>query len=199
MTASGSIALVPVPPARPVALESVLVARARGGDPQAFRALFDRHAPSIRRFLRDLLGDAEAADEAAQETFVRAFSHLATAQNTDRLAPWLFGIARHVFHEQLRARRSRALSAGGDLPEPVDDAPSPEALLMHREADELLSRALADLPEERRAALLLRIDHGLEYEEIRLVTGWSLAKVKNEIHRARLELRARLAKYVGGA
>jgi RNA polymerase sigma-70 factor (ECF subfamily) len=199
MTATRSIALVPSQAAAPVALESVLVARARGGDPQAFRALFDRHAPSIRRFLRDLLGDAEAADEAAQETFVRAFSSLSSAKNSDRLAPWLFGIARHVFHEQLRARRRRMLAAGDEAPEIADAAPSPEAVLMHREADQLLARALADLSEERRAALLLRIDHGLDYEEIREVTGWSLAKVKNEIHRARLELRARLSKYVGGA
>jgi RNA polymerase sigma-70 factor (ECF subfamily) len=199
MTASRSIALVAPAEPRPVALESVLVARARGGDPQAFRALFERHAPPIRRFLRDLLRDAEAADEATQETFVRAFRGLAAVRDPDRLAPWLFGIARHVFHEQLRARKGMALPAPDEAPEPVDSAPTPEMLLLHREAGGLLERALAELSEERRAALLLRIDHGLEYEEIREVTGWSLAKVKNEIHRARLELRARLAKYVGGA
>ncbi|HYH98469.1 sigma factor-like helix-turn-helix DNA-binding protein, partial [Hyalangium sp.] len=52
--------------------------------------------------------------------------------------------------------------------------------------------------EERRSALLLRIDHGLPYEEIAQVMGWSLPKVKNEIHRARLQLRERLAAHVGG-
>jgi RNA polymerase sigma-70 factor (ECF subfamily) len=69
---------------------------------------------------------------------------------------------------------------------------------MAREADRLLASPLGCLDEERRAALLLRIDHGLDYDEIRNVMGWSLAKVKNEIHRARLELRSRLEKYIGG-
>ena len=60
-----------------------------------------------------------------------------------------------------------------------------------------MAEALGELREERRAALLLRIDHGLAYEDIAQVMGWSLPKVKNEIHRARLKLRERLAGHVG--
>lgn len=189
-----------------VEIERGLVVRARGGDARAFRALFEKYGPPVRRFLRDLLGDSDA-DEATQETFVRAYRCLPTLRETDKLLPWLLGIARNVFHEQLRARRGRALgpsigllaSPGLLAEEPlVDTAPTPEGLLLGHEADRLLAEALALLSEERRAALLLRVDHGLDYEEIRTVLGWSLAKVKNEIHRARLELRARLAKYLGG-
>jgi RNA polymerase sigma-70 factor (ECF subfamily) len=62
----------------------------------------------------------------------------------------------------------------------------------------MLAAALGELGEERRAALLLRIDHGLGYDEIAAQLGWPPAKVKNEIHRARLELRAVLGKYIGG-
>jgi RNA polymerase sigma-70 factor (ECF subfamily) len=79
----------------------------------------------------------------------------------------------------------------------VADAPNPEALLLRREADELLSRALQRIPEERRAALLLQMDHGLPYAEIATILEWSVAKVKIEIHRARLKLRAELSKYLG--
>ncbi len=188
-----------------VEIERGLVVRARGGDARAFRALFEKYGPPVRRFLRDLLGDD--GDEATQEAFVRAYHCLPTLRETEKLLPWLLGIARNVFHEQLRARRGRATSVSiGMLASPglladegtPDAAPSPEGLLLGREADRRLAEALAELPEERRAALLLRIDHGLDYEEIRTVLGWSLAKVKNEIHRARLELRARLAKYLGG-
>ena len=67
------------------------------------------------------------------------------------------------------------------------------------EADRLLDGALQILSAERRAALLMRIDHGLAYEEIAAALGWKLQKVKNEIHRARLQLRERLAGYLEGA
>jgi RNA polymerase sigma-70 factor, ECF subfamily len=178
------------------AVERALVDRARAGDEKAFRMIFDRHAPAVRRFLHDLLRDRESADEGTQEVFVRAHGRLNSLRDDDKLQPWLFGIARHVFHETLRSRKSRLSLLPPETE--VDQRPTPEGALMGREADRLLADALALLPEERRAALLLRIDHGLDYEEIRVVMGWSMAKVKNEIHRARLELRSRLEKYVGG-
>ena len=121
---------------------------------------------------------------------------LHSLRDDDKLGPWLFGIARHVFHETLRARRVKLVAAPPE--NEIDQRPTPEGALMGREADEKLAEALAHLSEERRAALLLRIDHGLDYDEIRNVMGWTLAKVKNEIHRARLELRSRLQQYVGG-
>jgi RNA polymerase sigma-70 factor (ECF subfamily) len=165
-----------------------------------FRAVYDAHARSVRRFLGDLLRDDSAADEATQETFVRAHARLATLREGDKVLPWLFGIARNVFYEELRARRRhlRALDDEQASEEP-DRAPSPEGLLLGAEADAQLGRALAELGDERRAALVLRIDHGLDYDQIAEVMGWPLSKVKNEIHRARLTLRARLSKYVGGA
>lgn len=196
----------PMPPERPgqpvepreiVQIDSVLVLRFRRGDGRAFRQIFDRHAGAVRRFLRDLFGDESAADEATQETFVRAHSKLATLQDTDKLLPWLFGIARFVFLEQIRARRLRAPEEAAD--EQVDEAPTPELALLSQEADRKLDEALGCLPEQRRAALVLRIDHGLPYEDIAQVMGWSLAKVKNEIHRARLQLRHQLMNYVGAA
>jgi RNA polymerase sigma-70 factor (ECF subfamily) len=174
-------------------VERALVERARAGDSKAFRLIFERHAPAVRRFLHDLLRDGEAADECTQETFVRAHGRLSSLRDEDKILPWLLGIARHVFHEALRAKRPRLLLAEDEV-----SVPTPEAVLMGREADRLLTAALACLDEERRAALLLRIDHGLDYDEIRAVMGWSLAKVKNEIHRGRLELRERLQRYVGG-
>jgi RNA polymerase sigma-70 factor (ECF subfamily) len=165
-----------------------------------FRSVYDAHARSVRRFLGDLLRDDAAADEATQETFVRAHSRLATLRAGDKVLPWLFGIARNVFYEELRARRRhlRAIDDDERAGAEVDAAPSPEGMLLGAEADSQLQVALAELGEERRAALVLRIDHGLDYDEIGQIMGWPLSKVKNEIHRARLTLRTRLAKYVGG-
>jgi RNA polymerase sigma-70 factor (ECF subfamily) len=181
--------------------ERALLRRARAGDPVAFRTLFERHAPGVWRFLRDLLRDEAAADEATQETFVRAHGRLGALRDEDRLGAWLLGIARHVY---LESRHSRGIHVDVDdeehasRVEAVFPTPTPEDLLLDRELEGLLADALGMLREERRAALLLRIDHGLPYDEIASVMGWSLQKVKNEIHRARMQLREQLAAHVGG-
>jgi RNA polymerase sigma-70 factor (ECF subfamily) len=187
-----------LPAPRIVPLDVSLTARASGGDAAAFREIYERHSPAVFRFLLHLLGDRGTADEATQETFVRAHGRLKMMREGDKLLPWLFGIARNVCFETRRAfARSRRDAPEEELDERVADAPTPEAILLRREADELLSRALQRIPEERRAALLLQMDHGLPYAEIAAILEWSLPKVKIEIHRARLSLRAELSKYLG--
>jgi RNA polymerase sigma-70 factor (ECF subfamily) len=185
-------------PAGVVGIEQALVGRVRAGDGAAFRQIFERHAGRVHRFLLDLLRDPAAADEATQETFVRAHRQLPTLRAAERLAPWLLGIARYVALEAQRGRRRLAPTGDDAVAALPDTAPTPEAALLGAESEHLLQGALGRLSPERRAALLLRLDHGLAYEEIATAMGWSLPKVKNEIHRARLELRAHLSSYVGG-
>ncbi|MBM7112202.1 RNA polymerase sigma factor [Archangium primigenium] len=179
--------------------ERSLLVRARRGEAAAFRVLFERHAPAVWRFARDLFQDEAAADEATQETFVRAHGKLASLRDDTRLSSWLLGIVRHLHLESLRGRPTHLDVADEEhevLLEAALPSPTPEALLLDRELEGLLSEALGSLREERRAALLLRIDHGLGYEDIAQVMGWTLPKVKNEIHRARMQLRERLADHV---
>ena len=166
------------------------IADAVAGDPGAFRALFDRHAPSVRRFLRDLGRDEAYADEGTQETFVRAHARLATLRDDQRLRPWLLGIARRVFLEEMRRRRPRA-----EVDEIVDIVASPETDLLASEEARLFRAALLRLPATRRGVLLLQMDHGLSYDEIASVMGLTPAQVRNELHRGREELRAYLAPY----
>jgi RNA polymerase sigma-70 factor (ECF subfamily) len=171
------------------------VAAALAGDANAFRALFERHAPAVRRFLRDLSRDEGFADEATQETFVRAHAHLGALRAVERLRPWLLGIGRRVFLEERRRRRPRP--DADELAAPTG-APSPEAELLAAEASWLFRTALGRLTADRRGALLLQIDHGLSYDEIAAVMEMSPVRVRNELHRAREELKAFLAPYVGG-
>jgi RNA polymerase sigma-70 factor (ECF subfamily) len=164
-------------------------------------------APRVQRFLRDLLGCPATAADATQETFVRAFRKLADVDALPpgtKLAPWVFGIARHVSLEVRKARGRAGRVLIQETPEHAEriaDARmrSPETQLLDRESLEVIGRALDQLPEERRAALLLRLDHGLAYDEIATTMGWTLAKAKVEIFRAREVLRATLADYRGGA
>src|SRR4051794_34727180 len=84
----------PEPTTSPGEAEAALLRRAQSGDAEAFRVIFDRHAPGVRRFLGDLLRDDSAADEATQETFVRAHGRMSTLADASKLSGWLFGIAR---------------------------------------------------------------------------------------------------------
>lgn len=179
-------------------VDASLVARVRAEDPAAFRLMFDRHAPAVWRFLRDLVDEPAFADEALQETFVRAFSAMGQLREDARLLSWLYGIARNVALEHLRARRRDRPAGLNEVPDELDEGPSPEALLLGRETETLMSKALSNLSDDRRAALLMRVDHGLGYEEIAQAMGWTLPKVKNEIHRARLQLRRDLLALQGG-
>jgi RNA polymerase sigma-70 factor (ECF subfamily) len=172
-------------------------------EPQSARvemaALYAKLAPAVHRFLRDLLGDAALASDATQETFVRAFRRYETLEDCGRVAPWIFGIARNVSLELRRARgRARRVLVEGDGDSPSSarsKTRTPEAELLDREAVRVVARALESLSDDRRAVLLLRLDHGLAYDEIAGLMGWTLAKVKVEIFRAREILRATIEEY----
>ena len=178
--------------------DAELVARARAGDDDAFEALYAQCLPPVRRFLRDLLRDEAAAEEAAQETFVRALLRLGTLQDGERPLAWLLGIARNVSlehrREQARPVQSVGLDVAGSLSndETAEDASAtltPEDLLLGREAGRAVEIALGQLDEDRRTVLLLRAEHDLGCAEIAQLLGWSVSKVKVEVHRARLQLR----------
>jgi len=170
-------------------------------DRAAVAAFYAAHGARINRFLGDLLGDPALAADATQETFVRVFKHPEALSDGRPVLPWLFGIARNVSLELRRARmrRDRVIARGsGDADVDAEAPGSPERDLLGREALRVVGAALGRLSEERRAMLLLRLDHGLSYDDIASSMGISLAKVKVEIFRAREVLRATLADYEDG-
>ncbi|MBS2033218.1 MAG: sigma-70 family RNA polymerase sigma factor [Deltaproteobacteria bacterium] len=176
--------------------DAELLARARAQDRAALQTLYARFSPGVGRFLRDLLGEPAAAADATQETFVRAFRKLDTLRDDARLAPWLFGIARHVYLEHRKSRRRESREPVAD--DARVDGETPESALLGHEVAKVVAAALGALSEDKRTVLLLRIDHHLAYDDIAATMGWSLAKVKVEIHRAREVLRAALARYEEG-
>jgi RNA polymerase sigma-70 factor, ECF subfamily len=182
--------------------EPAVTQSTRDYDRAALAALYEQHAPSIHRFLCDLLGDGALAADGTQETFVRAFRRIAALDDRAHVGAWLFGIARNVARElrKARFRAGRTFVAEAAQTEPITPwHDSPEDELLDREALGVVGAALARLSEDRRAVLLLRLDHALAYEQIAETMGWSLAKVKVEIFRAREQLRAALQAYEGGA
>jgi RNA polymerase sigma-70 factor (ECF subfamily) len=159
------------------------------------QAILSRHAPPLRRYLGRRLPDAASAEEATQETLVRAFVRWPSLREPERPEPWLYGIARRVAAEMRRDTRRRAarFEVGALEADRLAAGTDPELGLLAAESGARLESALLELSEHRRRALLLRVDQELGYPEIAERLGWSLAKVKNEIHRARNELRRALA------
>ena len=120
----------------------------------------------------------------------RVLVQLDSLEDVDRVVPWIFGIARRVCHEQ-RRRVARDGRAGREAPIAREEI-TPEDVYRGAEAAAAFERAIAALPPGRRAILLLRCDHQLAYDEIAVAMRCSVAKVKVELHRARLALRASL-------
>jgi RNA polymerase sigma-70 factor (ECF subfamily) len=156
------------------------------------------HRPALRRFFGGRLSNSSQAEDATQETLLRALARRETLRDPSRVGPWLFGIARHVVSEE-RRRARRPLWRGEPLEERVEpQAPStPELDLLAHEADHQAQGAILHFAEDRRRALLLRIEDELGYADIADRLGWSVPKVKNELHRARRVLKAALAVAIG--
>ncbi len=188
------------PAITPETPDAALVQRAQAGESAAFKALFERHVVLVHRFLHDLLRNDAQADDATQETFTRAHVQLPKLLERDRFRPWILGIARNVAYEARRSKVHAPLEDDDDpaVPDAVIPSPDPESVLLDKELEAHLEEGLALLSPNRRAALLMRLDHGLSYDEIALAMGWTLPMVKNEIHRARLVLRQHLLPHLGG-
>ncbi len=159
-------------------------ARDDTGTPKVdFAGLYSAHAAHVRRFAIYLSGDRALADDLVSEAFIRAW----TARDRMELPTvraYLFAIVRNLFLQHLRReRRSAPLQDTA-----IDDQPGPEDRASDRSELRIVLAALARLPEIDRAALLLRADEGLSYEEIAVTLGLSVAAAKVKVHRARLKL-----------
>jgi RNA polymerase sigma-70 factor (ECF subfamily) len=177
-----------------------LVTRVCQGDADAFRLIFERYSRPVISFIYDMVSDRGLAEELTQETFVRAFRAIHTMRAETKLSTWLFGIARNVARESLRAR-ARANNhvdlADKSVMDLSDDKPAPVEGLLSKELNGLIRRSLAGLDEDKRLVFTLKVLHQCSYEEIAAITGFSLAKLKTDLHRARAEMRKKISPYAG--
>ena len=177
-----------------------LVTRVCQGDADAFRLIFERYSRPVISFIYDMVNDRGLAEELTQETFVRAYRAIHTMRAETKLSTWLFGIARNVARESLRAR-ARATShidlADRSVMDLSDKKPEPVAGLLSKELNDLIRRSLAALDEDKRLVFTLKVLHQCSYEEIAAITGFSIAKLKTDLHRARVEMRKQISPYAG--
>ena len=177
-----------------------LVSRACRGDHDAFRMIFERYSRPVLSFIYDQIGDRDVAEELAQETFVRAYRGLKSLKEETKLSTWLFGIAKNVARESIRSRvRDRHnLDLDDDqVLDLSDQSPVPVNQLLDKEFNQVVQRSLAKLDDDKRMVFTLKVLHQRSYEEIAEITGFSIPKLKTDLHRARAEMRQRVGRYTG--
>jgi RNA polymerase sigma-70 factor (ECF subfamily) len=177
-----------------------LIARVRSGDDEAFRLIFDRYIRPVISFIYDMIGQRDLAEELAQETFVRAYKGIQSLKDDTKLSTWLFGIAKNVAREQLRSRlrdTNKVEMENDSVMELSDKELLPDGQLLNKELNRVIHEALATLDEDRREVFTLKVFHQRSYEEIAEITGFSIPKLKTDLHRARAEMRRRIQPYLG--
>ncbi|HKZ01444.1 MAG TPA: sigma-70 family RNA polymerase sigma factor [Pyrinomonadaceae bacterium] len=177
-----------------------LITRARAGEQDAFRLIFERYAKPVLSFIYEMVGERDLAEELAQETFVRAFKNLGRLRDDTKLATWLFGIGKNVARESLRSKRKEKQSHceldAAVLESETNSRVSPSEDLFGRELDTAIRKALDTLDDDRRLVFILKVYQQCRYDEIAEITGFSVGKVKTDLHRARVELRRRLSPFL---
>ena len=171
--------------------DTELVRAALSGNQDACRALVARHQHAVYNLALRLLRDPAAAEDVAQDTFLKTFQRLHTFDTSRRLTPWLLRIAHNTAIDVLRRRVPPAASL---LNDPVDGSASTaaEADLERRELRDALSDGIGALRPQYRAAIVLRYQHELSYAEVADVMGVPVGTAKTYVHRARRDLAERL-------
>jgi RNA polymerase sigma-70 factor, ECF subfamily len=167
--------------------EKIWIDSACQGDEQAFTRLVERYERPVFNLCYRMLGAPMAAEDAAQETFVRAYTHLPSYDTSRSFSSWLLSIASHHCIDQLR-RRHLQLISWDDLPPwawVADTAPKPEEVTLNHETEREVRALLNRLPPDYRAAVVLRYWHDLSYEGIARVLGTTVSAIKSRLFRAR--------------
>lgn len=187
------------PRTAPLPDEQALVERARDGDRAAFARLAEHYQSACYGLAWRLLGDADRAADATQDALVHAYAAISTYRG-GVFRSWILRIAANASYDILRRAQRRPTSA---LPDPEQgEAELPDAAAVdpvgeatRSELYRQLERALQQLPEDQRTAVVLCDVYGMDYPQIAELTASALGTVKSRIHRGRLRLRELLAEH----
>ena len=165
--------------------EKVWIQRALAGDQEAFACLVRAYQTAVYNLAYRMLGNEAEAEDAAQETFLKAYTRLKTYDSGRKFSSWLLAIASHHCIDRLRQRRF-ALSLD-ELPpwRWLSSSSRPEEVVIRSQERDEVRQLLDQLPPHYRAAVILRYWHDLSYREIAEATDTTESSVKSTLHRAR--------------
>ena len=180
----------------PDTLNDELLARLRRGDARAFEDLVRTYQHRVFGVGLRMLGSRAEAEEIAQETFLRAHRALADFRGDAKLSTWLYAIASRLCLNRLASGDRKRVREGEEtLLRLASDDAGAAARLERSELEQALAAAIEALPEERRIVVVLRDVQGLSYEEIAETLSLEPGTVRSRLHRARMDLKAKLERF----
>ncbi|SMF35775.1 RNA polymerase, sigma-24 subunit, RpoE [Alteromonadaceae bacterium Bs31] len=170
-----------------------LVARVQKGDKRAFDLLVLKYQHKILAIISRFVKDNAEVQDVAQETFIKAYRALANFRGDSAFYTWIYRIAINTAKNYLVSRGRRPPSSDVDVDdaeyysggEQLKDFASPEGQMMRDQLEEVVHKAIRELPEDLRTAVTLREMEGMSYEEIAEVMGCPVGTVRSRIFRAR--------------
>jgi RNA polymerase sigma-70 factor (ECF subfamily) len=175
------------------------------GDMDAFRELVETHQQRVLGTIARMLGDDTEAEDLSQQVFVRVWKSAVRWEPSARFTTWLYTIVRNLVFNESR-RRSRRPARSLDEMQDDEEHPrqfadagmkAPDTTLLDAEMQDAIERAIQELPETQRMAVVLRRYQDVSYEEIAEVLELTVPAVKSVLFRARTELREKLRQYLG--
>jgi RNA polymerase sigma-70 factor (ECF subfamily) len=179
--------------------ESFLIARARRGDPSAFEEIVRLYQRRVYGVALRIVRAHDVADDVTQEAFLRAWRSIDRFELGRPFGPWVCRIAANLALNHVRSPRAREEGLPDGHAETRTSAAGPLGALLDAEGATVLERAMAQLPQEQRAVLVLRVVEELSYAEIAETLGISPGTVMSRLFRARERLAQALSPYLGAA
>jgi RNA polymerase sigma-70 factor, ECF subfamily len=179
-----------------------LMALVGRGDTAAFEDLIERHQSLVAGTIARMLGSNSDVEDIAQQVFIRVWKSAGRYVARAKFTTWLLKITRNlVFNELRRSKRHAHVPlqtepGAEEMPLPDEVARAPDASLLEAELQQAIERAIVQLPESQRMALILRRYEEMSYEQIAEILDLSVPAVKSVLFRARTELRERLRGYL---
>ena len=177
--------------------ESRLIRLASGGDPGAFNELLGAHERRMYAVALRMCGNAEDAQDCLQEAMLRVWRAISGFKGQSSFSTWVYRITMNTCLDELRKRKNRPNTSLDTLVEagwsPPDEGDTPEKHALRREARQSLEGFIQELPEDMRAAVVLRDIQGYAYEEIAEILGANVGTVKSRISRGREKLREKIS------
>ncbi|GAA4405418.1 RNA polymerase sigma factor [Advenella faeciporci] len=187
-------------------VDAELVARVQKGDKRAFDLLVLKYQRKIMRLLSRMLNNQAEVEDIAQETFIKAYRALPQFRGESAFYTWLYRIAINTARNWLSSNQRKMLVSDtfetkeGETFSQSDnliDIDTPESRMVSSEIAQTVNKAIEDLPEDLRTAIVLREMEGLSYEEIAQTMECPIGTVRSRIFRAREAIAARLKPVLG--
>jgi RNA polymerase sigma-70 factor (ECF subfamily) len=187
-------------------IDRQLVARAQGGDKQAFSLLVEKYQRKLARLLSRFIRDPAEVEDVTQEAFIKAYRALPAFRGDSAFYTWLYRIGINTAKNYLMAMGRRAPTSteieaeeaeGFEEGEQLRDINTPESVLLSKEIAETVNATIEQLPEELRTAIQMREIEGMSYEDIAKAMDCPIGTVRSRIFRAREAIAEQLRPLLG--